>query len=108
MNAYIPMALGFIAVFWPDGRAQLLTLAFLWAGVSCVVNAKRCGRFHCHLTGPLYLGLALMSGLIGLGLLNIDWGWISATFATGTALAYIPEFIGWKYVRPRSAPKNRA
>ena len=22
------------------------------AGISCVINAKRCGRFHCHFTGP--------------------------------------------------------
>jgi len=66
------------------------------------------GRLHYHLTGLRYLGLGLMSGLIGLGVLNGDWRGIGVVFAIGTPLAYLPEFIGWKYVRPRSAPENRA
>ncbi len=95
----IPMALGAFAILWPFARPFLLTAAFMWAGFACVVNAKRCGRFHCHITGPLYLGLGLVSALIGLGVLNIDWRWIGVVFALGTGIAYLPEFAGWQYVR---------
>ena len=88
----IPMALGVAAFFWPSGRAVLLIVAFSWAGLACVVNARRCGRFHCHVTGPLYLGLAVLSGLTGFGVINLEWYWIAIGFALGTALAYLPEF----------------
>lgn len=98
----IPIALGILAMSWPAGRPYLLTTAFLWAGLGCVVNAGRCGRFHCHLTGPLYLVLGVMSALIGLGVLDLAWSWIAAVFALGTFIAYIPEFFGWKYVRRQS------
>ena len=96
------MALGVVGILWSIGRPYLLTIAFTWAGFACVANAKRCGRFHCHITGPLYLGLGLVSGLTGVGLLNINWNWIGMIFAIGTFIAYLPEFIGWRYVRRRS------
>ena len=97
----MPMALGVSAIFWSLGRPYLLAVAFTWAGLACVVNAKRCGRFHCHITGPLYLGLGLVSGLTGLGILNVEWNWIGLIFATGTLIAYLAEFTGWRYVRRR-------
>ena len=74
------MALGVVGILWSIGRPYLLTIAFTWAGFACVANAKRCGRFHCHITGPLYLGLGLVSGLTGVGLLNINWNWIGMIF----------------------------
>lgn len=95
----IPMALGAAAILWPFGRAILLTIAFTWAGTACVVNARRCGRFHCHITGPLYLGLGLLSAMIGLKSLTVDWRLVGVIFALGTAIAYLPEFVGWRYVK---------
>ena len=93
------MALGILAIFWPLGRPYLVTTAFLWAGLGCVVNARRCGRFHCHVTGPLYLGLGVASALIGLGVIQMTWIWVAGIFAVGTAAAYLPEFLGWRYLR---------
>jgi len=36
----------------PPMQSVLWVPAFVVAGISCVVNARRCGRFHCFLTGP--------------------------------------------------------
>jgi hypothetical protein len=55
--------------------------------------------------GPLYLALGLTSGLIGYGVLNLQWRWIAIIFAVGTCIAYAPEFIGLRYVRRR--PNDR-
>ena len=38
-----------------------------WMGVACLVNAGRCGRVHCHFTGPFFLVMALASLLFSLG-----------------------------------------
>ncbi len=95
----IPLALGAVAVVWPPAKAVLLAIAFSWAGIGCLLNARRCGRFHCHLTGPLYLALGAVSALMGLGLIDPRWTWIAGTFAAGTAAAYLPELLGWRYFR---------
>jgi hypothetical protein len=30
-------------------------------GVACIVNALRCGRVHCYLTGPFFLLMAVIA-----------------------------------------------
>ena len=47
-------------------RTLVWTLAFAVMGIACVVNAVRCGRVHCHFTGPFLLLLAAASLLHGL------------------------------------------
>lgn len=36
-------------------RAVVWTVALMWIGTACILNAKRCGRTHCRYTGPYYL-----------------------------------------------------
>jgi len=95
----VPLALIAIGFAWPTARAVLWVLAFTVAGAGCVLNARRCGRTHCHVTGPLYLGLAAVSALMGFGAL--DWGWqfVGIAAAVGTAIAFVPELIGPRYLR---------
>jgi len=101
------MVLGGTAIFWAEARAYLLSVAFTWAGLACVVNAKRCGRFHCHFTGPLYLALGTTSTLIGFGVLDMEWVWIGVLFVLGTVAAFVPEFVGRRYMRDGSAEDSR-
>jgi len=42
--------------------------ALVVMGLGCLVNAARCGRLHCYVTGPLYLGAALYVVLFAFGL----------------------------------------
>lgn len=95
----VPLALIAIGVAWPGARAVSWVVAFTLAGVGCVLNARRCGRTHCHVTGPLYLGLAALSALIGSGAL--DWGWhiVGIAAAVGTGIAFVPELIGPRYLQ---------
>ncbi len=60
----------------------IMAAAVAWMGLSCVVNALRCGRLHCKLTGPIFLigsaailasGFGLL-GEPGLFINEIVWG----------------------------------
>jgi hypothetical protein len=95
----VPGLLILIGVLWADSRAPLWAIAFLVGGAACVVNASRCGRAHCYLTGPLYLALSVVSALIGVGTISWNWWWVGAAFLSGTLVAYVPEFLGRRYVR---------
>lgn len=51
------------------GAVQFPTLLLLGAvacvvmGIACLVNAARCHRLHCYLTGPYFLLMALAAGI---------------------------------------------
>ncbi len=79
------------AFLTPPARPLLWVPAFLVAGVSCVVNARRCGRFHCFMTGPLYLLAAVAT------VAAAPWGWIALSVVGGTIAAYAVEFGCGKY-----------
>ncbi|MGA2369388.1 MAG: hypothetical protein ACLPPV_02840 [Candidatus Korobacteraceae bacterium] len=94
---YVPLTVFIVGTFWGRGRAWLWTPALLVAGISCVINATRCGRLHCHFTGPLYLLGALAALLSGLGVVALPWTWILIAIVAGSVLAFVPEWIGRKY-----------
>ena len=96
-------ALGLVvgAMLGPLSRTAVWTTAFLVAGVSCVANARRCGRLHCYFTGPLYLATAVATLLVGLGLMPLGWNWIAAAAIGGTVLAYVLEWVRGRYVHSK-------
>lgn len=101
----MPYAVIIAGGFAPAGvRAWLWTGAFAVAGAACVLNAARCRRTHCYFTGPLFLILALATGLEGAGVLAIGWAWILAAALAGTAAAYRVERYLGKYA---SSPAPR-
>jgi hypothetical protein len=58
-------------------RAVVWTIALIWMGTACMLNARRCGRTHCRYTGPYYLlmivpVLAFGSGIVAAGI----YGWV--------------------------------
>jgi hypothetical protein len=70
-------------------------------GVACIVNALRCGRVHCYLTGPFFLLMALIALSYGLGMLHLGWnGWNLLGLMTligAIALWCLPEMLLGKY-----------
>ena len=53
---WVPHAAIVAGLFVPvPVRAAIWTVALIWMGVACILNARRCGRTHCRYTGPFYL-----------------------------------------------------
>jgi hypothetical protein len=101
----IPTAALIAGVFTaPPGRTVVWSTALVWMGTACIVNALRCGRLHCYLTGPFFLLMAVLTALHGLEILWLGangWSWLGLTlvFVGGGLLWYVPERMWGKYVR---------
>src|SRR5262245_42385267 len=75
----------------PPIRTPAWLIALVWMGTACLANARRCGRTHCHLTGPFFLVMAVTVLLNGVDLLPLGphgWRWLGAVTAAGTALLW--------------------
>jgi len=76
--------------------------AFVWMGLSCLLNARRCRRRHCYYSGPIFLAGAAAILLIGFeiislgpdGLVYAVWGTLGLVM-----LIFVSELIWGKYVR---------
>jgi len=73
-------------------RTAIWTIALVWKGTACLLNARRCGRTHCRYTGPFYLVmilpvLALGSGMVSSG----SYGWV----ALGAVVILGSKVIWW-------------
>ena len=83
----------YLVIVWPT----LLT----FMGVACLLNARRCGRIHCYLTGPFFLILAGVALLYGTSILPFGatgWSALSAAFAIGSLLlCCVPEWFLRRY-----------
>jgi hypothetical protein len=82
-------------------RTVVWTVALGTMGVACIVNALRCGRVHCYLTGPFFLLMALIALSYGLGMLHVGgngWNLLGLMTLIGAiALWCLPEMLLGKY-----------
>lgn len=80
-------------------------------GVACIVNALRCGRVHCYLTGPFFLVTAIVALSYGLGILRLGgngWNLLGLiTLIGASALWCLPEMFAGKYRMARRENGNR-
>ncbi|MGH8232905.1 MAG: hypothetical protein ACREPU_01735 [Rhodanobacteraceae bacterium] len=67
---YLPLALLIAGGVWHS--LWVWTAAFVVMGAGCAVNAMRCGRLHCYVTGPLFLLAAIWCLLSRLSLVPIQ------------------------------------
>ncbi len=84
-----------------------MTLGIIWSAAlllmsgACLMNARRCGRLHCYLTGPFFLVMALLSMAEGLGIISLGphaWPRLGAILVAGGAfLHFVPEKLWGKY-----------
>jgi len=93
----LPVALLIAGVNWPGVRLLLWIPAFLVAGAACLVNAARCGRIHCYVTGPLFLLAALYFVLRGFHVVPVAPGIFLYSFVGIVLLARLAEFPLGKY-----------
>lgn len=102
----LPPVAMMVAVFAGTSHSQVSvvwTVCLLVMSAGCFVNAIRCGRLHCALTGPFFLLMAVSTLLYGLEVLSLgDFGWEligAVTAAGGLTLKYVPEALWGKYLR---------
>ena len=66
----LPLAVGIAASYLalsPLTTVIVWIVSFVWMGTGCILNARRCHRLHCYLSGPgSFLGATAL-GLFGGG-----------------------------------------
>ncbi len=85
---------------WASAAAW--SVAFIWMGVACLINARRCGRLHCYFSGPILLLGATLIGALGFAGLDLGRHAFPAVVAITLSLAaltYALELIWGRYVR---------
>lgn len=100
----MPIGLGISTNFWhlPLVKTALLwAVALAWMGTGCALNALRCGRRHCFISGPvLWLG-AIATFLVALGVLsgrNALGQVVNGTIALA-ALSFLSEWFWGLYAQ---------
>jgi hypothetical protein len=75
---WIPQAAIFVGLFAPvNVRTAIWIIALSWMGTACILNAKRCGRTHCHYTGPYYLAMIVPVVVLGSGFVSAGiYAWL--------------------------------
>jgi len=91
-------------------RTVVWVVALTIMGAACIVNALRCGRVHCYITGPFFLLMALAALSYGLGILHLGrngWNLLGLITLIGTiALWYLPEMLLGRYRKGRADNGN--
>ncbi|HTQ62156.1 MAG TPA: hypothetical protein VMI32_18165 [Candidatus Solibacter sp.] len=87
----LPICAVIIGMSWPRGRAWFWIPAFLVMGAACLANARRCGRLHCYLTGPLFLLAAGYVAVAEVGLAPMRAGILVDVVSALAVLACLAE-----------------
>jgi hypothetical protein len=92
---WVPQAAIVAAIFASvPVRAVIWTVALVWMGTACLLNARRCGRTHCRYTGPYYLAMIAPVLALALGLVPVPvgfYGWL----ALGVLVLAGSKIIWW-------------
>lgn len=70
----LPLGIGLAANFLAlatRGAATIWAILFVWMGTGCILNARRCHRLHCYISGPTFLLGAAVLGLLAAGLVAL-------------------------------------
>ena len=75
---WMPKAAILAGLFVPTPiRVVIWTIALIWMGAACILNARQCGRTHCRYTGPYYLAMIVPVLVLGSGVVSAGiYGWI--------------------------------
>lgn len=104
----IPTLALIVGIVLPSpARTIIWSTALVWMGIACIVNALRCGRIHCYLTGPFFLLMGIVVVLHGFGILWLGpngWLWLglSLILVGGGLLWYLPERVWGRYFKRRA------
>ena len=97
----LPLAFGVAASYLASSSLTTVLawiVSFIWMGTGCVLNARRCHRLHCYISGPaFFLGAAALglfvAGVAFAGPHSVNN--IVGITLTVALLSFVPEII-WK------------
>lgn len=101
----VPIALGGAASLLISSSrivAAVWAVVFAWMGIGCLLNARRCHRLHCYISGPVLLLGAVVVGLLGAGAITLGFHAIDNTISITLVIAlfsFVPEVIWGRYAR---------
>ena len=96
----LPLCIGFAANLFAlpaRGLALIWMVLFVWTGTGCILNARRCHRLHCYISGPAFLVGAGSLGLLAAGLLPLGSHSLNSIVGVtllAALLSFVPEI--WK------------
>ena len=95
----IPLGIGVAGDYFfssPRAGAMIWIVSFIWMGTGCILNARRCHRLHCYISGPAFFvgAAALALSLAGIALLGPHFlnNTVSITLAVAL-LSFVPEML---------------
>ena len=84
------------------GGAALCAALFLWMATGCLINALRCHRLHCYISGPVLLAGAIFAALAAADLIEMSprmfGNAVGATLVLAL-LSFLPEIFWKRYAR---------
>lgn len=100
----LPIAVGFSANFFPFSTrtiGAIWTVAFLWMGMGCLLNARRCHRLHCYISGPVFVLGAIFTASVASGIVDpaphLFSNVVNGTLVL-TLLSFVPEMVWKRYI----------
>jgi hypothetical protein len=98
----LPIALGVSTNFLGLSvalAASIWAVAFAWMGTGCLLNALRCARLHCFISGPVLCLGAIAAAFIASGILSgrHALGDVVNVTSALALLSFLPEWAWGMY-----------
>jgi hypothetical protein len=111
------LSLGLTAVS-PRPAAFVWTVLSAWMGTGCLLNARRCHRLHCYISGPIFFLGAVATVQFAAGIIQGRLNNIVSAVLVLAVLSFVPGMVRARYRserygwRPsadgsRNAPEHR-
>lgn len=94
----ILLSVNIVQHYWPATLVLWMMIgSYAWMGIGCVINAARCGRLHCYVSGPVFLLGALAIFLVGLDFVDLGWFRVPHISYTTIGLALSSFALEWMW-----------
>jgi hypothetical protein len=101
----VATALGSAGVVTYLQGAELLAAGTTWFGLTCLVNALRCGRVHCWIDGTVLPAWAVVVAVEGIAPVRLSLNTLSQVVWGVVLLSFVVEWIAGPYPFRSSRPK---
>jgi hypothetical protein len=100
----LPLGIGVAANFFASSARNIAivwVLMFVWMGTGCVLNALRCHRLHCYISGSAFFLGAVALTLFAMGVAPLgehSLNNIVGITLCAVLLSFVPEMTWRKYL----------